>query len=92
MVDKAEKVVASQDVVACSVENNAVLLNLADGTYHELNPVAARIWELSKNPRTAQEITTVLLEEYAVEPEPCRNDVCEMLDAMLVKGLLQVHD
>jgi hypothetical protein len=42
MAEKAEKVVVSKDVVACSVENNAVLLNLADGTYHELNPVAAR--------------------------------------------------
>lgn len=92
MVDEAEKVVASQDVVACSVENNAVLLNLADGTYHELNPVAARIWELSKEPRTAREMTTVLLEEYDVEPERCRTDVCEMLDAMLAKGLLQLHD
>lgn len=92
MLEKAEKVVVSKDVVACSVENNAVLLNLADGTYHELNPVAARIWELSKDPRSAEEIVSVLTQEYAVETETCRNDVRETLDSMLSKGLVQVYD
>ncbi len=92
MVERIEKVVASKDVVACSVENNAVLLNLADGTYHELNPVATRIWELSKEPRTAEEIAAILVKEYEVDPESCRNDVCEALDSMLSKGLLQVND
>jgi hypothetical protein len=92
MVEKSEKVVASKDVVACAVENNAVLLNLTDGTYHELNPVAARIWELSKEPRTGEEIAALLVEEYDVEPDSCQRDVYEVLDSMLSKGLLQVND
>ncbi len=73
---------ANQDVV--------LLLNAQSGQYHQLNAVAARVWELLEKPVDQDTIITTLLAEYAVPPEECRAQVQIFLGQLEDRGLLKL--
>jgi hypothetical protein len=85
-------VVASQEQVSCDMDGDAVILDLKDGVYYELNSVGARVWGLIQQPRTIDEIRDILLEEYDVERERCERDIQELLRDMAAKGLIDIKE
>ena len=59
-----DKVSIPPQVMARTVGEETVILDLATGTYFGLDPVGARIWELMSEGRTLAEICDQMLEEY----------------------------
>ncbi len=53
-----------------------------------LNPVASRIWELLQSPTTADQISGVVADEFAVSQERAAADVREFLDVLAARGLV----
>ena len=74
----------------CDLNGEAVVLSLANGRYYGMNSVAARIWELVQDSRSADEIEQAILLEYEVEREVCRQQVSAFLQTMLTEELLVV--
>ena len=74
----------------CDLNGEAVVLSLANGRYYGMNSVAARIWELVQDPRSADEIEQAILLEYEVEREICRRQVSDFLQTMIAEELLVV--
>ena len=91
MIEGSSKVSVSKDVVSCEMDQDAVLLNLVDGKYHELNDVAASIWAHVQESRTVDEILSFLLKEYQVDEEQCSRDLTELLDSLSAKGLIAIQ-
>ena len=85
-------VVAVSDQVSTNLEEEAVILNLKDGVYYGLNPLGARIWQLIQKPRAIKEILEIILEEYEVEPERCKQDLLNLLKELATKRLIEVRD
>jgi hypothetical protein len=56
------------DVVAERVGDSLVLVHLETNRIYELNPTAARVFELMREGKDRAAIEAVLLEEFAVEP------------------------
>ncbi len=56
-----------------------VLFNMDDGTYFELDGMAARIWDLCDGARRVSEIAAILHDEYDAPIETIRRDVEELL-------------
>ena len=81
-----------KDQVSTSLEEEAVILNLGDGVYYGLNVVGARIWDLLQEPRTVREILNIILVEYEVEPQRCRQDLLILLKELAAKKLIEVKD
>ena len=54
-----------------------------------LNPVGSRIWELLGSPTTADRITEIVANEFAVSPQHAADDVVEFLDSLGARGLIQ---
>jgi hypothetical protein len=73
--------VATTDHVSCDLGGETVLLGLADGVYYGLNTVAARIWELLRQPQTATQLRDAIVREFDVSAARCAHD----LDSFLVK-------
>ncbi len=55
---------------------------------HLLNETAARIWELLASPRSLDELTATLGDEYDVGEAELREAVPECVDGLTSKGLL----
>ena len=85
-------VVATQEQVSCDMDGDAVILNLSDGVYYELNAVGARIWNLIQKPRRLDEVRDVILEEYEVERDQCECDIQGLFYEMAAKGLIEIKD
>ena len=55
---------------------------------HLLNVTATRIWDLLESPRTSEEISTALAEEFDAPAEVLRADVAASLAELSAKGLV----
>lgn len=83
--------VTASSAISTDLEGEAVILDTAASEYYGLNEVGTRIWTLLQEPRTFKELIGALLEEYSVDRDQCEEDVRELLDQMMEKGLLELH-
>lgn len=90
MLGGSSVVVASKEQVSASLQGEVVVLNMARGTYHGLNGVGARVWELIKDPRTVQEVCSALVAEYDVDAAQCQADLLALFKDLAVRGLIEI--
>lgn len=80
----------ADDVVFRDLAGEAVLLNLATGTYFGLDEVGTRIWNLIALHGRKDKIIETLLDEYEVEEARLRQDVDRLLEQLAEKGLVKL--
>lgn len=81
--------VASQNCVACDVEQGIAILDLNSNTYFSLDPVGASVWRLIEAPASLDRLAEGVAAEYDVSPDDCRADIADLLNDMLKHGLVQ---
>ena len=86
----SDKVTIPAQVMARTVGNETVILDLASGTYYGLDPVGARIWQLMTESQTLAQVCSVMLEEYEVTREDIERDVLMLVQTLLDKQLVSV--
>ncbi|MGE5155684.1 MAG: PqqD family protein [Bdellovibrio bacteriovorus] len=85
-----ERISIPPEVMARTVGDEAVILDLASGTYYGLDPVGARIWELLGEGKTLGEVCDRLLEEYEVTREELERDTLRLAQELLDQGLIAI--
>ena len=78
----------SDDVVFRDLAGEAVILNLATGTYFGLDKVGTRIWHVLAEHGAKDKVIEVLLGEYEVEEGQLRSDVEHLIQQLSDKGLI----
>ena len=79
----------SDDVVFRDLAGEAVILNLATGTYFGLDGVGSRIWHLLAEHGSTERIIEALLAEYQVEEPQLRRDLDDLTVQLMDKGLVR---
>ncbi len=74
------------------LHDELVMMDLEQGKYFSLNPVATRIWDLLEKPMDSTEICSLLMDEYDVSSEQCVIEVEELLEEMGKMGLVLKHE
>ena len=87
-MNPTSKVTIPAQVMARTVGDETVILDLASGTYFGLDPIGARIWALMGEGRTLAEICATMLDEYEVEREQLEADVLRLAAELLERGLV----
>lgn len=87
-----EKYRVNEAVSGSKVNGEMILLNLASGSYINLDEIGSRIWELLHESKTLNELVLTLIEEYDVDADRCQEDVCVFLVDLLEKGVVQVAE
>jgi hypothetical protein len=80
------------DVLSRSLDGEAVILNLASGTYFGLNEVGTRIWELIVAGTTYGALRAALLEEFDVPADTLERDLAELVGSLRTRGLVVLED
>jgi hypothetical protein len=83
---------ATQEQLSSKLEDEVVILNLANSVYYGLDSVGARIWELIQEPRTIAELQAMLLAEYEVEPASCEKALLDLLRDLQANHLITLED
>jgi hypothetical protein len=78
----------SPEAFDAPLDEVVMLLNVHTGTYHQLNTVAGRIWDLLEQPRSLADLVNALMADYEVEEEECRAALANFLDQLGERHLL----
>ena len=76
------------DVVARTVADEMILLDLETGTYFTLNPVGAAIWKHIENGDDRAAAIAAVVEQFEVDLETAAADFDEYVEALTAEGLL----
>jgi hypothetical protein len=78
----------SPDVVFRDLDGEAVILDLASGTYFGLNEVGTRVWRLVDEGREASQITDIVAHEYQADRATIARDVERLLEELRTRRLI----
>ena len=87
----SDRVNIPPEVMARTVGDETVILDLASGTYFGLDPVGARMWDLMGEGMTLAEVCDRMLEEYAVSRDQLEGDTLRLGEELQRQGLIQVQ-
>jgi hypothetical protein len=77
------------DVLHRVVQDDTVILNAATNAYVSLNGSAGRIWELFGAGHSADEVQSMMGDEFDAEADVLATDVANTLQSLLQRGLLE---
>ena len=84
------KVMIPAQVMARTVGDDTVILDLASGTYYGLDPVGARMWQLMGEGKTLADVCETMLDEYEVTLEALESDILRLTEELRAKGLVSL--
>ncbi len=84
-------IVASNRQVSCVLNDETVIMGLADGLYYGLNSAGTRIWQLIAQPRPVKQIIEDLLGHYQVDRARLTEDVLRVLANLELHQLIEVR-
>jgi len=79
------------DVIFRELEGEAIILNLATGTYFGLDEVGTRVWMLLTESSSIRRVIDVMVGEYEVESAELERDVLELVSQLSDKGLVKLR-
>ena len=86
------KVAVPSNVLAQELGGEVVLVNLENETYHSLNKVGSRMWQLLSEQADVETVTQQLLQTYAVDEATLRQDVAKLVDELVQETLLSISE
>ena len=81
----------AQGFTTAPVNEELMMLNVEQGAYYSLDPIAADIWNLLEKPSPVKDLVDSLQKRYAVTPEQCQADVLAFLEEMQSNGMILVE-
>lgn len=91
LINAEQKITQNSNYIASDMNGEKVMLDIESGKYYNLGAIGGRIWDISEKPVTVDEIVAVLVQEYEVEPEVCKQQVSTFVEKMLQEGLVEVN-
>lgn len=85
----SDKFTIPTQVMARTVGDETVILDLASGTYYGLDPVGARMWQLLADGKSLGEVCDVMFGEYDVARDVLEADAVRLLSELCGRGLVQ---
>jgi len=85
-------VAATRDQVSSDLAGEVILLSLQTAQYYGAQGVAARVWELVREPIRVGDLRDAIVSEYDVGPDECERDLLEFLRQLVTEGLIEVLD
>jgi hypothetical protein len=80
------------DVLAAEVDQDVVMVSIANGFYYGVSDVARGIWEAIESPKKVSDLIDDLTATYKVDRSKCEEETLLFLEDLLTERLLQVKD
>jgi hypothetical protein len=77
-----------EEVAAKVIDGEAIIINLANGTYYSMDKGGAFVWELLQQQRSVGEIVDALAARYEVSREDAGGDLQRLMAELLKERLI----
>lgn len=84
------KIVQNKKIDASDIDGDKVMMDLDKGMYFSLNSVGSRIWDIIENPITIDQVVEVLLSEYDIDKNECKETVVSFIKGLEENELIKV--
>lgn len=84
------RVVVPPQTLVRELDGEAVILSMAREQYFELDDVGTRMLAVLVASETIAQAHQQLLSEYAVDPDRLREDLLDLIERLLERGIVQV--
>ncbi len=71
-------------------DDGIMMMDIDSGHYFDVDSIGGRIWSLLDQPRSLEQICTVLAEEYDVDPATCQAQTAQFAGELADKGLITI--
>jgi hypothetical protein len=85
-------IMRGEDLINAEIDNEAIVLSVAQGFCYGLNGVGSRIWRLLETPTRISDLCATLLTEYNVDPDACERQVLDLLEELRTERLIIAHE
>lgn len=90
-MNSTDKALIAAHVIARRLDEETVILDIASGTYFGLDPVGTRIWTLLSEGKALGETCDAMLDEFEVERERLEQDMADLLEQLVGRGLIEIE-
>lgn len=73
------------------MEGELVMMDMSQGKYFGLNPLASHIWSLLASPKSLDDLVVDLMSQFDVTEDECRTDTELFLQQLVDKQLVEVN-
>ncbi len=80
------------DVIAAEVDQDLIMVSVANGCYYGVSDVAREIWDAIERPQKISDLIGGLAATYKVDSSSCEEQTLSFLESLRAEGLLQVKD
>ena len=87
-----EKYFRNNNIIDGKLDDHQIMMHLEKGKYFGLNPIGKRVWELMEQPKTMDELIFVLLSEYDVSENQCRQEISDFLHKAITLDIIRKND
>lgn len=91
MLSFTGRVEVPNNVLVRFLGKECVLLNLKSEIYYGLDEIGTRMWQLLTTAASIEDAYTELFAEFEVDAALLRQNLAELLERLVDKGLLQVR-
>ena len=81
-MSEAISLVRSDEPFTAVVDGEIVMFSPGQGAYFGLDAVGTRVWELLEEPRTIDDVCTILIEEFEVDAKTCHDDLIALVEQL----------
>ncbi len=78
-------------IVYTDLDDTIVMMDVDEGQYYELDPIASRIWSIIENGQAVEAVCKNLTEEFDIDPNTCQQDTLEFLQAAKEQNIIRIQ-
>jgi hypothetical protein len=86
------KIRISDQIMMVDIDDEAVILNTENEQYFGLNSTALSMWKALTTTPTVEAACEKLLEEYQVDADTLQNDIHNLIDQLVDRGIIKGID
>lgn len=90
-ISEKSVVIRNNNIDVTEIDSEKVMMDLNKGRYFSLNKVGSRIWDMLENKIMVQDLINLLLNEYDVNYEECKEKVLNYLNDLYKGGLIEFN-
>lgn len=81
-----------EEIAADVLDGEAIIINLATGSYYAMNNVGALVWRSIEQHCSIDEIAARVADDYEVSQDRARDDLLSLTQRLITEGVVRISD